>query len=51
MVNEHIEKKLRETVIELLRKGWSMQDVMTALQAIKVELATVVQYQQAIEKK
>jgi len=51
MVNEHIEKKLRESVIELLRKGWSMEDVITALQAIKVELATALQYQQAVTKK
>ena len=51
MVNEHIENKLRATVIELLRKGWSMEDVLTALQAVKVELATAMQYQQAVEKK
>jgi len=51
MANEHIEKKLRESVIELLRKGWSMEDVITALQAIKVELATAMQYQQAVTKK
>lgn len=51
MANEYIENKLRATVIELLRKGWSMEDIMTALQAVKVELATALQYQQAIEKK
>jgi hypothetical protein len=50
MANEHIEKKLRDCVIELLGKGWSMEEVMVALQAIKVEIAIAMQYQQAIKK-
>ena len=51
MVNEHLENKLRTCVIELLAKGWPMEEVIAALQAIKVELAVAMQYHQAMMKK
>lgn len=47
MVTEHLDNKVREFVLQLLRKGWSMQEIITALQSIKVEMASATLYEQA----
>lgn len=42
------ETEIREYVMQLLRKGYTMENVITALQAVKVEMAAAMQYEQAI---
>ena len=41
------ESTLRDYVFFMLRDGHALQDVMTAMAALKIELALVMQYQQA----
>ena len=58
MANEYIvqdkaliaETEIREYVMQLLRKGYTMENVITALQAVKVEMAAAMQYEQAINE-
>jgi len=42
------ETEIREYVMKLLRNGYTMENVITALQAVKVEMAAAMQYEQAI---
>jgi hypothetical protein len=42
------ETEIREYVMKLLRSGYTMEHVITALQAVKVEMAAAMQYEQAI---
>jgi len=42
------ETEIREYVMKLLRNGYTMEHVITALQAVKVEMAAAMQYEQAI---
>ena len=42
------ESEIREYVMKLLRNGYTMEQVITALQAVKVEMAAAMQYEQAI---
>jgi len=42
------ETEIREYVMKLLRSGYTMENVITALQAVKVEMAAAMQYEQAI---
>lgn len=42
------ETEIREYVMKLLRTGYTMENVITALQAVKVEMAAAMQYEQAI---
>ena len=42
------ESEIREYVMKLLRTGYTMEHVITALQAVKVEMANAMQYEQAI---
>ena len=44
------ETEIREYVMQLLRKGYTMENVITALQAVKVEMAAAMQYEQAINE-
>jgi hypothetical protein len=56
MANEYIisdktliaETEIREYVMQLLRNGYTMEHVITALQAVKVEMAAAMQYEKAI---
>ena len=42
------EEELRDYVMVLLRKGYNMQQIITALQSVKVEMACASRYQEAI---
>lgn len=42
------ETEIREYVMRLLREGYTMEQVITALQAVKVEMAAAMRYEQAI---
>jgi hypothetical protein len=42
------ETEIREYVMKLLRSGYTMENVITALQAVKVEMAAAMQYEKAI---
>ena len=42
------ETEIREYVMKLLRNGYTMENVITALQAVKVEMAAAMQYEKAI---
>lgn len=42
------ETEIREYVMKLLREGYTMKQVITALQAVKVEMAAAMQYEEAI---
>jgi hypothetical protein len=42
------ESEIREYVMKLLRSGYTMENIITALQAVKVEMAAAMQYEQAI---
>jgi hypothetical protein len=44
------ETEIREYVMQLLRKGYTMENVITALQAVKVEMAAAMQYEHAINE-
>ena len=43
------ESTLRDYVFFMLRDGHALQDIMTAMAALKVELALVMKYQQATQ--
>jgi len=42
------ETEIREYVMKLLRTGYTMENIITALQAVKVEMAAAMQYEKAI---
>ena len=42
------ETEIREYIMQMLRKGYTMEHIITALQAVKVEMANAMQYEQAI---
>ena len=42
------EEDLRDYVMVLLRKGYTMEQIIMALQAVKVEMACASRYQEAI---
>ena len=42
------ESEIREYVMKLLRSGYTMENIITALQAVKVEMAAAMQYEKAI---
>jgi hypothetical protein len=42
------ETELREYIMQMLRKGYNMEQIITALQAVKVEMANAMQYAEAI---
>ena len=48
-VKDTAESTLRDYVFFMLRDGHALQDVMTAMAALKVEMARVMQYQQAVK--
>lgn len=50
MVTQHIilEEQLRDIVLTLLRQGYDLNQMMLALQNIKVELALASKYTQAM---
>lgn len=43
-----LDEKLHKFILTLLRDGHSMNEVITSLQALKVEMAMAMRYQQAI---
>jgi hypothetical protein len=42
------ETEIREYIMQMLRKGYTMEQIITALQAVKVEMANAMQYAEAI---
>jgi hypothetical protein len=40
--------EIREYIMQMLRKGYTMDQIITALQTVKVEMANAMQYEQAI---
>jgi len=44
----HLDEKLQKFVLQLLREGHTMDAVITALQALKVEMANAMKYQHAV---
>jgi hypothetical protein len=42
------ETEIREYIMQMLRKGYNMEQIITALQAVKVEMANAMQYAEAI---
>ena len=42
------EIEIREYVMKLLRTGYTMEQIITGLQAVKVEMAAAMQYKDAI---
>ena len=46
-----VQKELRTFVFELLRDGYQMEDILTALAALKVEMASAMVWQDVISTK
>jgi hypothetical protein len=46
-----VQKELRIFVFELIRDGYQMEDVLTALAALKVEMASAMVWQDVISTK
>ena len=46
-----VQKELRIVVFELLRDGYQMEDILTALAALKVEMASAMVWQDVISTK
>ena len=46
-----VQKELRIFVFELLRDGYQMEDILTALAALKVEMASAMVWQDVISTK
>lgn len=46
-----VQKELRIFVFELLRDGYQMEDILTALAALKVEMASAMVWQDVINTK
>ena len=46
-----VQKELRIFVFELIRDGYQMEDILTALAALKVEMASAMVWQDVISTK
>ena len=46
-----VQKELRIFVFELLRDGYQMEDILTALAALKVEMASAMVWQDVLSAK
>ena len=46
-----VQKELRIFVFELLRDGYQMEDILTALAALKVEMASAMVWQDVLSTK
>ena len=46
-----VQKELRTFVFELIRDGYHMEDILTALAALKVEMASAMVWQDVINPK
>jgi hypothetical protein len=46
-----VQKELRIFVFELIRDGYQMEDILTALAALKVEMASAIVWQDVISTK
>jgi hypothetical protein len=46
-----VQKELRTFVFELIRDGYQMEDILTALAALKVEMASAMVWQDVISTK
>ena len=49
-MNSDLEDKVRMTMLHLLMKGYTMDQLITALQTIKVEMAMAMQYADAMNE-
>jgi hypothetical protein len=46
-----VQKELRTFVFELIRDGYQMEDILTALAALKVEMASAMVWQDVLSTK
>ena len=46
-----VEKELRTFIFQLIRDGYHMEDILTALAALKVEMASAMVWQDVINSK
>ena len=46
-----VQKELRIFVFELIRDGYQMEDILTALAALKVEMASAIVWQDVLSTK
>ena len=46
-----VEKELRTFIFQLLRDGYYMEDILTALASLKVELASAMEWQDVLNQK
>ncbi len=46
-----VQKELRTFVFELIRDGYHMEDILTALAGLKVEMASAMEWQDALNTK
>ena len=46
-----VEKELRTFIFQLIRDGYHMEDILTALAALKVEMASAMVWQDVIKPK
>jgi hypothetical protein len=46
-----VQKELRNFVFELIRDGYHMEDILTALAGLKVEMASAMEWQDVISTK
>lgn len=46
-----VEKELRTFIFQLIRDGYHMEDILTALAALKVEMASAMVWQDVINTK
>jgi len=46
-----VQKELRTFIFELIRDGYHMEDILTALAGLKVEMASAMEWQDVISTK
>lgn len=46
-----VQKELRTFVFQLIRDGYHMEDVLTALAGLKVEMASAMEWQDVLNQK
>jgi len=46
-----VQKELRNFIFELIRDGYHMEDILTALAGLKVEMASAMEWQDVISTK
>ena len=46
-----VEKELRTFIFQLLRDGYHMEDILTALASLKVEMASAMEWQDVLNQK